>query len=202
MTRSQLLQRLIDSQASNETIANVMHVWKLPTTIPTLDEIAKACATACFITVDEMKSRHKTNIMTQARYLFVDYFRQNFKHAHTLEELGKYLGGRDHTTMVHAEQTAKSHWQTNDAGHMHYLNNLQLVLSGQPPIPVKKYIAPVSKYRCVKIVKYYYDRHEDINYRTIGDLSLGVGYATKQNIKYLRRRLGKDRFEVFREVLP
>jgi chromosomal replication initiator protein len=71
----------------------------------TLDIVAKATSLHFKIPVPDLKSKARTKDIVNARFVAM-YLSRKIVNA-TQEEIGKFYGGRDHSSVVHAERTIK-----------------------------------------------------------------------------------------------
>lgn len=71
----------------------------------TLDIVAKATSQHFKIPVPDLKSKARTKDIVTARFIAM-YLSRKIVNA-TQEEIGKFYGGRDHSSVVHAERTIK-----------------------------------------------------------------------------------------------
>jgi chromosomal replication initiator protein len=71
----------------------------------TLDIVAKATSAHFKIPVPDLKSKARTKDIVNARFIAM-YLSRKIVNA-TQEEIGRFYGGRDHSSVVHAERTIK-----------------------------------------------------------------------------------------------
>ena len=64
------------------------------------EEVLKIICECMYVKKEDMVSKLKTTELVDARHFFVAYFRK--KTNCPLKEIGDFLGGRDHTTMIHS----------------------------------------------------------------------------------------------------
>jgi chromosomal replication initiator protein len=69
----------------------------------TLDIVAKATSQHFKIPIADLKSKSRTKDIAKARFVAMYLSRKIVNATH--EEIGKFYGGRDHSSVVHAEQT-------------------------------------------------------------------------------------------------
>ena len=74
--------------------------------IPPLTEIAKIVAKNQLLKVSDLKSQSRKRSIVQARGIAVYVGRELFKYKY--EELGRYFGNRDHSTIMHAHKKFKN----------------------------------------------------------------------------------------------
>ncbi len=189
MTLPQLIQRLRDSQASNETICNVMHVWqqekKHKIHPPVLSEFFAQCclAVGANVVTAKSKSRHRVNV--RARNLFAYYLRTNFEAAYSLREIGEFLDGRDHTSAIHAKESFRDLLSTDDPVTVHDLSNLNLILIGGSPIPlIKQPHVP----KPIKWIHVYHEKKIDKYFRDIKSIRHWHGFSKHVRINPYRFR--------------
>ena len=63
------------------------------------------------IKISDMISKNKTKLIVRPRQLAITFSKELTKY--NLTEIGKYFGGRDHTTILHALNTIKNFLHTN-----------------------------------------------------------------------------------------
>ena len=79
----------------------------------TIDEILSIVAKNCGVNVSDITSRIRKHGIIDARFMFAHTLKNEFNY--TYEHIGDILGGRDHTTIIHAVKTHKERYhQYND----------------------------------------------------------------------------------------
>ena len=81
----------------------------------TLHLVAAHIALICQSTVEQMKSATRKTKHATARHIFVYYIRTRYKQHFSLEVIGDFLGGRDHTTAINSYNRAKDLIEAEDA---------------------------------------------------------------------------------------
>lgn len=77
----------------------------------TLDQVAKASSQYFKIPVADLKSKARTKDIANARFVAM-YLSRKIVNA-TQEEIGNFYGGRDHSSVVHAEKTISKRLETD-----------------------------------------------------------------------------------------
>lgn len=72
---------------------------------PTMRQIAEAYAVRHGVTLDDLKGRDNTVFMSAVRRGAMLAIHQTTKHS--LSQIGRFFGGRDHTTVMYAIRRAK-----------------------------------------------------------------------------------------------
>ena len=85
----------IDLTTARETIRNATM-----TTVPTIDKIAKTTARQLGLKLADMKGKSRKSSAVRARAVAIYLARQLTQLS--LKDIGKYFGGRDHTTIAHS----------------------------------------------------------------------------------------------------
>ena len=105
-------QEAVDLATAREAIRN-----STSTTVPTIAKIAKTTAKQMGLKLAEMKGKSRKSTTVRARNIAVYLTRQL---THTgLKDIGKFFGGRDHTTVAHSVAAIES-----KIGHDPELRNL------------------------------------------------------------------------------
>ena len=97
-----LVQLLVESGRETIDLATAREAIRHYTTItvPTIDKIAKTTAKQMGLKLVELKSKSRKSTTVRARNIAIYLARQLI---HTgLKDIGKYFGGRDHTTISHS----------------------------------------------------------------------------------------------------
>jgi len=114
-----LVQLLVESGRETIDLATARDAVRnyTVTTVPSIDKIAKTTAKQMGMKLAELKSKSRKSTTVRARNIAVYLARQL---THTgLKDIGKYFGGRDHTTISHSVATIES-----TIGHDHELRSL------------------------------------------------------------------------------
>lgn len=176
MTRTQLLRALKETAASPETICHVMHVWKEKPQKPAdLREFFYSCCYAVGAEYQLAKSLSRMRKNARARFLFCYYLQTYYKEFYSLTDIGDFLYGRDHTTIIHARDKFMDLLDANDDVTVRDLENLERVLRGDDPV----YILPAKQEpeRKKKMVKLYYERRTDRYYRDLKSIRSFYGFG-------------------------
>jgi chromosomal replication initiator protein len=73
------------------------------------DEILQIIADECFIKVSDIVDRTRTRDVVNGRFIFCGVMKEHF--GYTLEKIGEFIGGRDHTTVMHSIKKYKDRYQ-------------------------------------------------------------------------------------------
>jgi len=79
-----------------------------------VDEVVELVAGVTGFTVSEIKSNWRKREVVLARFIVVYLIRDMYGSSVSLKTLGMCLGGRDHSTIIHAIQTMEDLIKTND----------------------------------------------------------------------------------------
>lgn len=162
MTKQQLLSLLEATAASAETLRHVDHVWKVGSeSFPQLDNIFLQCCHAVGCHPESAKSQVRTRLNVRARNMFVYYLRETFKSVYPLTEIGAYLGGRDHTTIMNSRRVFDNLLTTGDSVTLLDWNNLTRVMAGLDPTRMGPELTPRPRRRYTRM---YYERQTDRYY--------------------------------------
>ena len=99
--RAESNRDVIDLATARDAILRCMTA-----TVPTIDKIAKTTAKQMRLKLAEMKSKSRKSTTVRARNVAIYLARQLTKAS--LKEIGKYFGGRDHTTIAHSAADIES----------------------------------------------------------------------------------------------
>jgi len=114
-----LVQLLVESGCETVDLATARETIRHYTTtaVPTIDKITKTTAKQMGLKLSELKSQSRKSTTVRARNIAIYLTRQL---THTgLKDIGKYFGGRDHTTISHSVIEIES-----KISHDHELRNL------------------------------------------------------------------------------
>lgn len=87
-----------------------------------MEEILRAVSTSFGISLSQLQSRNRTRSIALARQTAM-YFARKFTHL-SLQEVGGYIGGRDHSTVIHAEEKIKE-VKSRDKGFSQLLSEIE-----------------------------------------------------------------------------
>lgn len=193
MTLPQLIQLLRNSQASPETICNVMHVWKAdPEKPPSRKEVLNYCCQVTGSDYIAAKSPDRRQEDVRARQLFIHYFTKFFPKLYTLTELGRYLN-RDHTTIMHSRDSMNDLISVGDKSSVADLDALLKLLAGEE-VAIER-TAKYWKLRYTPIRKVIYDHKTGKKYNYVKDLAIDLGDWHNSPFKLLQKKFGILRFE-------
>jgi chromosomal replication initiator protein len=94
-------KEVIDLAAARNAIRNCATV-----TVPTIDKIAKTTVRQMGLKLADLKGKSRKSTTVRARNIAV-YLARQLTHA-SLKDIGKYFGGRDHTTIAHSTAEVES----------------------------------------------------------------------------------------------
>jgi len=89
-------RKVVDPAAARDAIRNCT----IASVVPTMDKIAKTTAKQTGLKLAEMKGKSRKSTTVRARNVAI-YLTRQLTQA-SLKEIGKYFGGRDHTTVAHS----------------------------------------------------------------------------------------------------
>jgi chromosomal replication initiator protein len=98
----------INTQSSPEEIAQqvVRELRKQNTNTVNIEKILSSVAVAFDVSLSQVQSRSRTRSVALARQVAMYLARRNTRLS--LQEIGGYIGGRDHSTVIHAEERVKA----------------------------------------------------------------------------------------------
>jgi chromosomal replication initiator protein len=98
----------INTQSSPEEIAQqvVKELRKQNTSTVNIEKILSSVAVAFDVSLSQVQSRTRTRTVALARQVAMYLARRNTRLS--LQEIGGYIGGRDHSTVIHAEERVKA----------------------------------------------------------------------------------------------
>lgn len=188
MTRTQLITLLRSTAASQETLHHVMHVWRdEKQKYMQMDRLFEICCMCVGITPEQGKEKTRDRPRVRARQLFCYTGRDWY----TLKDMGEFLGGRDHTTALHARDTAIDLLETDDALFLFDMENVRLGIAGMDmnPLPVRE------KATIDRKVTLIHDVELDLYYRTVKSITQNFGYDHRTGLNKIRARYGDWRFK-------
>lgn len=100
---------------------------------PSLELIANQVATQLCFTADDLIGRKRTTDVVNARIVFVQVA---IIYRYSATNIGKYLDGRDHSTILHALALFADFYTCNDAAIISNIAQVQLVF---PNVIIKPY---------------------------------------------------------------
>ena len=114
-----LVQSLVESGRETIDLTTARDAIRNYTTAsaPTIDKIAKSTAKQMGLKLSELKSKSRKSTTVRARNIAIYLTRQLTRVG--LKDIGKYFGGRDHTTISHSVAEIES-----KIGHVHELRSL------------------------------------------------------------------------------
>ncbi len=80
------------------------------------DEILDIIAEECSIKVSDISSKTRKIEVVNGRFIFCGVMKEYF--GYSLKKIGEFVGGRDHTTIIHSIREYKNRYQTEE----HYRN--------------------------------------------------------------------------------
>jgi chromosomal replication initiator protein len=96
--------------------------------IVTIQQIIEAVTNFYSVKVSDLQGKHRHKSITMPRQICMYLARQRTRHS--LEEIGGYFGGRDHTTVMHAVRTI-SDYHKNDSAFARVLEQIETTLDNQ-----------------------------------------------------------------------
>ena len=76
------------------------HVFTVQKGQPTMDDVMRVVTAHFNVKLTDLQSRRRTNAIAHPRQIGMYLARRITRHS--LEEIGGFFGGRDHTTVLHA----------------------------------------------------------------------------------------------------
>lgn len=83
------------------------------------DEILEIIADECSIRVSDILSKTRKIEIVNGRFIFCGVMKEYF--GYSLKKIGEFVGGRDHTTIMHSIKTYKDRYQ-NEEHYRHTVN--------------------------------------------------------------------------------
>lgn len=91
---------LSDASLSSEDVAKALHPLRAPDAAPTPQQILDIVCRHFDVSLGQLSGASRSREITYARHIAMYLLRHHGSHA--LTEIGKLLGGRDHSTVLHA----------------------------------------------------------------------------------------------------
>ena len=85
------------------------------------DEILEIIAEECSIKVSDISSKTRKTEVVNGRFIFCGVMKEYF--GYSLKKIGEFVGGRDHTTIIHSIREYKNRYQ-NEEHYRHMVNNI------------------------------------------------------------------------------
>jgi chromosomal replication initiator protein len=85
------------------------------------DEILEIIAEECSIKVSDIASKTRKTEVVNGRFIFCGVMKEYF--GYSLKKIGEFVGGRDHTTIIHSIKEYKNRYQ-NEEHYRHMVNNI------------------------------------------------------------------------------
>jgi len=85
------------------------------------DEILEIIAEECSINVSDISSKTRKTEVVNGRFIFCGVMKEYF--GYSLKKIGEFVGGRDHTTIIHSIREYKNRYQ-NEEHYRHMVNNI------------------------------------------------------------------------------
>jgi len=85
------------------------------------DEILEIIAEECFIKVSDISDKTRKTEVINGRFIFCGIMKEYF--GYSLKKIGEFVGGRDHTTIIHSIKTYHDRYQ-NEEHYRFLVNNI------------------------------------------------------------------------------
>ena len=85
------------------------------------DEILEIIAEECSIKVSDIADRTRKKEVINGRFIFCGIMKEHF--GYSLKKIGEFVGGRDHTTVIHSIEKYNDRYQTEEHYRM-MVNNI------------------------------------------------------------------------------
>jgi chromosomal replication initiator protein len=85
------------------------------------DEILEIIAEECSIKVSDIASKTRKTEVVNGRFIFCGVMKEYF--GYSLKKIGEFVGGRDHTTIIHSIREYKNRYQ-NEEHYRYMVNNI------------------------------------------------------------------------------
>lgn len=85
------------------------------------DEILEIIAEECCIKVSDIADRTRKREVINGRFIFCGIMKEHF--GYSLKKIGEFVGGRDHTTVIHSIEKYHDRYQTEEHYRM-MVNNI------------------------------------------------------------------------------
>jgi chromosomal replication initiator protein len=87
----------------------------------TKDEILQIIAYECSVSVEEIVNKTRKKEVVNGRFIFCGIMKEYF--GYSLKKIGEFVGGRDHTTIIHSVEKYKDRYQ-NEEHYRFLVNNI------------------------------------------------------------------------------
>lgn len=85
------------------------------------DEILEIIAEECCIKVSDIANKTRKREVINGRFIFCGIMKEHF--GYSLKKIGEFVGGRDHTTVIHSIEKYNDRYQTEEHYRM-MVNNI------------------------------------------------------------------------------
>ena len=75
------------------------------------DEILEIIAEECCIKVSDIANKTRKREVINGRFIFCGIMKEHF--GYSLKKIGEFVGGRDHTTVIHSYEKVKAELKTD-----------------------------------------------------------------------------------------
>jgi chromosomal replication initiator protein len=106
------------TQRERENIKNSQRLLRYKMT---KEEILEIIAEECSIRVSDIPSKNRKTEVVNGRFIFCGVMKEYF--GYSLKKIGEFVGGRDHTTIIHSIKTYKDRYQ-NEEHYRYMVNNI------------------------------------------------------------------------------
>jgi hypothetical protein len=113
-------------------LINQFQVEKTERRLKNMATLLEAICSHCKISVAEVESKSRLREIVFARHLY--FFLATHLTSHSLVDIGKHIGGRDHTTVIHGRNTVISFLQIKDSKYFEAVNTLAPHLIDHPAV--------------------------------------------------------------------
>ncbi len=113
LTKVQMQARVDNAEKIDLAVARAALGAEPPETAPpvTIESVVDAVTSYYDVTLSHLQSKKRQRSIALPRQICMYLARQHTRYS--LEEIGGYFGGRDHTTVLHAVRTVEKHRQTD-----------------------------------------------------------------------------------------
>ena len=87
----------------------------------TKDEILQIIAYECSVSVEDIVTKTRKKEVVNGRFIFCGIMKEYF--GYSLKKIGEFIGGRDHTTIIHSVEKYKDRYQ-NEEHYRFLVNNI------------------------------------------------------------------------------
>jgi len=85
------------------------------------DEILQIIAYECSVSVEEIVNKTRKKEVVNGRFIFCGIMKEYF--GYSLKKIGEFVGGRDHTTIIHSVEKYKDRYE-NEEHYRFLVNNI------------------------------------------------------------------------------